>query len=189
MVAFLQVRSWQLLHLTISPPQITPETGKSWCFVCRCFSFSNGLFFRFQAFLGVYPNHSVASLPRNFIELATRVMTGLPVHPAIIQPMDIDYVACKCSWIQSTNQILFQHTPISHTPGDPPFANYERNPSWKPFGKSCSGCVPVRCVETTFELKSWEFLFEQQCLFIKFLCVCLRGSYEVYKWFLIYIYI
>jgi len=32
----------------------------------------------------------------NFIELATRVMTGLPVHPAIIQPMDIDYVACKC---------------------------------------------------------------------------------------------
>ena len=32
----------------------------------------------------------------NFIELATRIMTGVPVHPAIIQPMDIDYVACKC---------------------------------------------------------------------------------------------
>ncbi|CAL1141702.1 unnamed protein product [Cladocopium goreaui] len=32
----------------------------------------------------------------NFIELATRIMTGFPVHPAIIQPMDIDYVACKC---------------------------------------------------------------------------------------------
>lgn len=32
----------------------------------------------------------------NFIELATRIMTGFPVHAAIIQPMDIDYVACKC---------------------------------------------------------------------------------------------
>lgn len=31
----------------------------------------------------------------NFIELATRIMVGLPVYPAIIQPMDIDYVACK----------------------------------------------------------------------------------------------
>ena len=31
----------------------------------------------------------------NFIELATRIMTGMPVHPAIIQPMDIDFVACK----------------------------------------------------------------------------------------------
>jgi len=31
----------------------------------------------------------------NFIELATRIMSGLPVYPAIIQPMDIDYVACK----------------------------------------------------------------------------------------------
>lgn len=28
----------------------------------------------------------------NFIELATRIMSGLPVYPAIIQPMDIDYV-------------------------------------------------------------------------------------------------
>ena len=36
----------------------------------------------------------------NFIELATRIMTGPtgagPVRPAIIQPMDLDYVACKC---------------------------------------------------------------------------------------------
>ncbi|CAK9103982.1 Protein URA2 [Includes: Glutamine-dependent carbamoyl-phosphate synthase [Durusdinium trenchii] len=32
----------------------------------------------------------------NFIELATRIMTGLPVRSAIIQPMDIDFVACKC---------------------------------------------------------------------------------------------
>ena len=31
----------------------------------------------------------------NFIELATRIMTGLPVYPAIIQPMDIDYVASR----------------------------------------------------------------------------------------------
>ena len=31
----------------------------------------------------------------NFIELATRIMSGLPVYPAIIQPMDIDYVV---SW-------------------------------------------------------------------------------------------
>ncbi len=31
-------------------------------------------------------------------------------------------------------------------------ANYERNPGWKkPVGKGCSGCVPVRCVETTLE--------------------------------------
>ena len=47
-----------------------------------------------------YMGDLLPGLPRNFIELATRVMTGLPVHPAIIQPMDIDYVACKCSWMK-----------------------------------------------------------------------------------------
>merc|ERR1719261_1445267 len=31
----------------------------------------------------------------NFIELATRAMVGLPVQAASIQPMDIDFVACK----------------------------------------------------------------------------------------------
>merc|ERR1719498_1811045 len=31
----------------------------------------------------------------NFIELATRAMVGLPVKAASIQPMDIDFVACK----------------------------------------------------------------------------------------------
>ena len=31
----------------------------------------------------------------NFIELATRIMVGMPVRPAIIQPMDIEFVACK----------------------------------------------------------------------------------------------
>merc|ERR1719420_2772 len=31
----------------------------------------------------------------NFIDLATRVMLGMPVRPATIQPTDIDYVACK----------------------------------------------------------------------------------------------
>jgi len=31
----------------------------------------------------------------NFVELATRVMLGLPVRSAKIQPMEIDYVACK----------------------------------------------------------------------------------------------
>ncbi|CAE7592891.1 URA2, partial [Symbiodinium sp. CCMP2456] len=31
----------------------------------------------------------------NFIELATRVMVGMPVRSAVIQPMDIDFVACK----------------------------------------------------------------------------------------------
>eukprot|EP00930_Biecheleria_cincta_P086946 TRINITY_DN761_c0_g1_i4.p1 TRINITY_DN761_c0_g1~~TRINITY_DN761_c0_g1_i4.p1 ORF type:complete len:1593 (+),score=314.31 TRINITY_DN761_c0_g1_i4:81-4859(+) len=31
----------------------------------------------------------------NFVELATRVMLGVPVRSATIQPMDIDYVACK----------------------------------------------------------------------------------------------
>ena len=40
--------------------------------------------------------HQHSPLKVNFIELATRIMTGFPVHPAIIQPMDIDYVACKC---------------------------------------------------------------------------------------------
>ena len=40
--------------------------------------------------------HQHSPLKVNFIELATRIMTGFPVHAAIIQPMDIDYVACKC---------------------------------------------------------------------------------------------
>mmetsp|Transcript_74306 Transcript_74306/g.131400 ORF Transcript_74306/g.131400 Transcript_74306/m.131400 type:complete len:1575 (+) Transcript_74306:67-4791(+) len=31
----------------------------------------------------------------NFVELATRIMLGLPVRSAQIQPMEIDYVACK----------------------------------------------------------------------------------------------
>ena len=43
-------------------------------------------------------------------------------------------------------------TPPGHTPGNPPFANYEGNPGLKPVGKGCSGYVPVRCVETTLEM-------------------------------------
>eukprot|EP00931_Biecheleriopsis_adriatica_P111998 TRINITY_DN864_c0_g1_i4.p1 TRINITY_DN864_c0_g1~~TRINITY_DN864_c0_g1_i4.p1 ORF type:complete len:1615 (-),score=380.51 TRINITY_DN864_c0_g1_i4:13-4806(-) len=31
----------------------------------------------------------------NFVELATRIMLGLPVRSANIQPMDIEYIACK----------------------------------------------------------------------------------------------
>merc|ERR1719210_693052 len=31
----------------------------------------------------------------NFIELATRVMLGIPVRPAVIQPIDMDFVAAK----------------------------------------------------------------------------------------------
>jgi carbamoylphosphate synthase large subunit/anthranilate/para-aminobenzoate synthase component II len=31
----------------------------------------------------------------NFAELATRVMLGVPVHAALIQPIDCEYVACK----------------------------------------------------------------------------------------------
>merc|ERR1719498_1814108 len=33
----------------------------------------------------------------NFIDLATRVMLGVPARPATIQPTDIDYVACRVS--------------------------------------------------------------------------------------------
>jgi carbamoyl-phosphate synthase small subunit len=31
----------------------------------------------------------------NFIDLATRIMLGVPVRPVTIQPIDMDYVACK----------------------------------------------------------------------------------------------
>jgi len=31
----------------------------------------------------------------NFIDLATRVMLGIPVRPVTIQPIDMDYIACK----------------------------------------------------------------------------------------------
>merc|ERR1719353_2767325 len=31
----------------------------------------------------------------NFIELATKVMLGMPVRPASITPIDMEYVACK----------------------------------------------------------------------------------------------
>ena len=47
-------------------------------------------------------------------------------------------------------QRLLQHTPISHTPGNPPFANYERKPSlafWWRFRGVFQGCV-----ETTFDM-------------------------------------
>jgi carbamoylphosphate synthase large subunit len=33
----------------------------------------------------------------NFIDIATRVMLGLPVRPVTIQPIDMEYVACKVS--------------------------------------------------------------------------------------------
>merc|ERR1719191_313052 len=31
----------------------------------------------------------------NFIELATRVFLGMPVHPKPVQPIDMEYVCCK----------------------------------------------------------------------------------------------
>jgi hypothetical protein len=31
----------------------------------------------------------------NFIELATRVILDMPVHPVTVQPIDMDYIACK----------------------------------------------------------------------------------------------
>merc|ERR1712151_1018510 len=31
----------------------------------------------------------------NFIELATRIFLGMPVHPKPVQPIDMEYVACK----------------------------------------------------------------------------------------------
>ena len=37
------------------------------------------------------------------------------------------------------------NTPVEHTPGNPPFAHYERNPFTAPVGKGCSGCVPKVC--------------------------------------------
>lgn len=45
----------------------------------------------------------------NFIELATRIMSGLPVYPAIIQPMDIDYVVTwwlNLDWIAVVDQCV-----------------------------------------------------------------------------------
>lgn len=45
----------------------------------------------------------------NFIELATRIMSGLPVYPAIIQPMDIDYVVTwwlNLDWIAIVDQCV-----------------------------------------------------------------------------------
>ena len=38
-----------------------------------------------------------------------------------------------------------QHTPRTHPGQSLEHANYERNPFQKPVGKSCLGCVPVRC--------------------------------------------
>ena len=49
---------------------------------------------------------------------------------------------------------LFSKKIATHPQGTPqaiPLANYERNPCKKPVGKGCSGCVPVRCVETTLD--------------------------------------
>merc|ERR1712061_974519 len=31
----------------------------------------------------------------NFIEIATRIMLGINVRPALVQPIDMDYIACK----------------------------------------------------------------------------------------------
>ena len=43
------------------------------------------------------------------------------------------------------------NTPLEHTPDNPPLDTYERIPLKQPIGKGCSGCVPVRCVETSLE--------------------------------------
>ena len=42
------------------------------------------------------------------------------------------------------------NTPLEHTPGNPPFANYERNPDISCWKKVARG-VFQRCVETTLE--------------------------------------
>ena len=39
------------------------------------------------------------------------------------------------------------------TPQAIPLPNYERIPGLQPVGKGCSGCVPVRCVETTLDYR------------------------------------
>ena len=57
----------------------------------------------------------------------------------------IFYLVAMASFQENDN------TPLEHTPSNPPFANYERNPFFLPVGKGCSGCVPVRCVETTLD--------------------------------------
>merc|ERR1712061_656945 len=31
----------------------------------------------------------------NFVELATRIMLGISVRPITVQPIDMDYIACK----------------------------------------------------------------------------------------------
>ena len=49
-----------------------------------------------------------------------------------------------------------QHTPISHTPSNPPGPNYERIPWFSLLVKVAWGCVPVRCVETTLEYSSFK---------------------------------
>ena len=46
-----------------------------------------------------------------------------------------------CRYLQYSTKIDC-NTPLEHTPGNPLFANYERNSSYSLLGKGCSGCVP-----------------------------------------------
>ena len=54
---------------------------------------------------------------------------------------------------KTTNKLIQEsyNTPRYRTPQAIPLPNYERIPGLQPVGKSCSGCVPVRCVETTWD--------------------------------------
>ena len=67
-------------------------------------------------------------------------------------------VLTNCEHNINICQWKLQHTPISHTPGNNPFANYDRNPFYSLLIMGCSGCVPVRCVKPTFE-SGWVLIF------------------------------
>ena len=79
-------------------------------------------------------NPSPPKIERLIVQRLRKPLVSLKFGPLIIT-----LISEPGRYLRGWYQRLFQRTPISHTPGNPPFANYERNPSIPPFGKGFFG--------------------------------------------------
>ena len=76
---------------------------------------------------------------------------SLELNHQLVTMIAVWYVpGIPCNFL---NPRKLHHTPISHTPTNPPRELCKESRLKKPVGNGCSGCVPFRCVETTLE--SW----------------------------------
>ena len=87
----------------------------------------------------------------------------------LISILDVQYL---CLMFLCYTPRKVQHTPRAH-PRQSPYPTMKRIPLW-PVGKGCSGCVPVRCVETN-NLRYTD-LFKLQSSMLALHCLHLNPS-------------